>query len=104
TQRCMRFLVDDEVALISDMGDEALELLRRIDVLDESQIEPRVRRGGNDRASLSGDAAAGIHRVDVQRRQVVAELESIGAFGTREAEGFHQRRRDVRYLVDRTFF
>ena len=51
-----------------------------IDRLDEPEVEPRARRRRNDRPSLTADAAAGLHRVDVQRRQVVAQLEPIGRF------------------------
>ena len=73
----IRVVVDDEIALLPHVRDDAIELLRGIDAVDEPHVDPRARRRRNDRAALTADTAARLERVDVERRLVVAQLEAL---------------------------
>jgi len=101
-RRRIRLGLDHDVSLLADVGDDAVELLRGIDGLHEAHVDLRAGGAGNDRPPCPPTPPPASIRVDVDGRLIVAQLEPFrGVLSASEAVGLHQRRLDVRDLVDR---
>ena len=92
--------VDDEVALLANVGQQPLVLPLGIEAVDQAHFDARGGDAG-DRVSGASADGAGLQADDGEGRPVVLHLDpAVGMLGLREAELLEQLLVDVGDLVD----